>query len=153
MTTNKVQKTIIAPPVLLAAMLLLLLGVGGYTAWAATGKNLENVWRLATSHLPETYTALYYSDPAHLPLYAPAGKKQAVAFYIVNHEGTTKTYAYEIETVENGQAFITSGSATLIDGQAVQKIATFVIPKPNEAAMTTIRLVGENEVLTLRSQS
>lgn len=132
---------------------MLLVGVSMLVAILGAGGSRTNAWSVATTHKPEQYSAMFFSNPARLPSYAPAGKPQMILFHIVNHEGVTRGYQYTIQLQLNGRITTQTGSLQLKDGQDVQEVAKFTIPKPNEVATLTIQLVGSNERLTLRSRS
>lgn len=153
MHDKKSQNLALRRAIVLWTMLVLLVGASMYVAILSAGGSLTNAWSLATTHRPEQYSAMFFSNPAKLPSYAPAGKPQVVPFHIVNHEGLTRSYRYTIQLQLNGKLTTQTGSLQLKDGQDVQEVAKFTIPKANEVATLTIQLAGSNEQLTLRSQS
>lgn len=122
-------------------------------AAAVSAHGINQAWRLATTHQLEPYTALYFDSPARLPLYAPAGKAEAVPFRIANHEGSPRTYQYQILFTVSGTEAVKSGSVTLASGQDVRMFANFAMPQPNEQGQLVIEIVGTSQRLTLRSQS
>jgi len=154
MQVKKVPNFSARPAAWLWLLVALLVAVSYFVAVAGThGGDLVTAWTLATTHEPERYTALYFSNPAQLPSFARASTKQTVPFHIVNHEGAAKTYRYRIRFQVEGKAMDQYFSVTIADGQDMQQAAVFTIPKPNEASTLTIQLLNTSQQLTLRSNS
>lgn len=70
----------------------------------------------ATTHQPERYTELYFSNPTHLPTTATSGQQLSVDFTVRDVEARAMTYPYTIE-------FITPDGGVL-----AQKQASFHLP-------------------------
>ncbi len=133
--------------------LAILLFAVALTVTATSHLSLTDIWRNAATHQPERYSELYFDNPARLPGYAPAKKRQTVRFHIVNHEHSTAVYRYRTTVTIGGVTATHNGSAELADGQAAAEALSFTIPHPNETALITIKLVGTNQQLTFRSKS
>lgn len=118
-----------------------------------TTGGVSQAWKLATTHQPEDYTALYFEHPGQLPNFALAGKTQTVYFRIANNEAATRTYYYQVKQQIGGSLVAHSQSVTLTSGQDERLSFQFTIPKPETPALITITVLGTNEQLTLRSRS
>ncbi len=135
-----------------AFLLLLVLSVV-LIATIASGISLGQAWTLATTHQPERYSELYFADPGHLPTYAPASKEQIIYFYIVNHEHQSQLYTYQVMQTIGTATTVTEASVYVRDGQDAQQKVQFIIPKPLQQAIITVRLLHSNLQLSFRSQS
>jgi hypothetical protein len=67
----------------------------------------NTVWSDATTHKPQPYTELYFTNPDQLPSVAPARHNLPVSFTVHNLEGHTVTYIYAI-TFTNTQGQTTT---------------------------------------------
>jgi uncharacterized membrane protein len=139
--------------VVLWPFLGLLVAAAVIVSLATNQYSLLSAWRTATTHRPETFTELYFDTPNRLPRFAPPKKPQTIAFHIVNHEHTVITYQYEVSVMLPGAAKISYHLVRLGDGQGAAETMSFTIPKPNQSALITIRLVGRSEQLNFRSAS
>lgn len=120
---------------------------------AAAPHNLKQTWQNATTHQPERYTQLYFTDPAHLPAFARPGKAQIITFRIVNHEHTGKIYTYETRVTIAGKTSTHRGTVMLADGQSANETLGFTIPAARMQAAIAVRLVGTSQTITFRSTS
>jgi hypothetical protein len=139
------------PRLMWGFLLLFIFAVLSIGVFSQTG--LADSYKLATSHLQEKYTQLYFNNPAKLPIYSPAGKTEKIVFTIANYEAKTETYTYQTDLSVNGSVSSITNRVTLKNGQSTILIATMMIPKPNTPATLNIRLVGLTNQLTLKSTS
>lgn len=133
--------------------ILLLLFIGILSVGYSSQGRYSGAFKLATSHMPEKYTELYFNSPAKLPLYSPARKYESVPFTIVNHEARTETYTYQASLDISGAVSSSRQTVTLKDGQSAALLATMMIPTPSTPAILTIKLLGTDNQLTLKSTS
>ncbi|SRR5258708_1512568 len=109
---------------------------------------------LATSMHPEQYSELYLDNATHLPTSAPAGKPRSFSFRVVNHEGLTATYHYEVNmTVGQKATTVTSGVLVLADGQGKSTTVIFTVPTAGLSPTVQVRLVGRPQTVQFRTQS
>lgn len=141
-----------ADAILWLFVIALLLGTAAVSL-ATAHRSLSLAWHSATTHQPERYTQLYFTDPAHLPAFAPLGKPQVIPFRIVNHEHASKTYTYETQVTIAGKTSAYRGTVTLADGQGADETLGFTIPAARMQAAITVRLVGTGQTLSFRSSS
>jgi hypothetical protein len=104
----------------------------------------------ATTHQPQSYTELYFSDPNRLPAVAPADQRLPLAFTIHNVEGRDVGYSYKINfTGPNGQTtLLRQGQVTVAAGQvATVNDASVQLPAYGGRAELSVILVGHPEAI------
>lgn len=142
-------------PLKTAGLLLAVLVITGSLYTGIVHKHtVTHAFTLATTHQPERFTELYFNNSAHLPLYAPAGKLQHIAFHISNHEARSVSYDYVATIADNGNvATLVHGRITLADTQSHDVPFSFSLPVPNSAAQISVTLTGHPEHLTFKARS
>lgn len=88
-------------------ILIVILLVGGYL----TVRHTE-IFVDATTHQPERYTELYFSDPTSLPINVPHGSSLPVSFVAHNVEARNMSYDYAV-------SFITDAGQMLSQKQGI----------------------------------
>jgi hypothetical protein len=113
-----------------------------------------HAYKLATKHLPEPYTELYFKDPANLPTYASSTSSHTIYFVISNRQGHSASYGYTIiEATPDNTAVIASSTFNLADNASTTQKITFRIPQPLSSMRITIKLNGTSQYITQVSKS
>src|SRR5580700_11164872 len=99
----------------------------------------------ATTHQPERYTELYFSDPDTLPANVTAAQKLPVDFTIHNVEARTTAYTYTIDfTAPTGHTTVLEQqSLTLANDQAVTIADTVQLPAFAGRGEISVQLLHE----------
>ncbi len=128
-----------------AFLILVILGV-----WISS----THAFKLATTHQPERFTELYFVDPTALPTVITAGKPYAGSFAVVNHEGRTMSYQYQVTITEAGQVVRqTTNFFSIASGQRMQKSFSFAAEQPKHQVQITVALVTKQQVIHFRAES
>jgi len=93
----------------------------------------------ATTHKPQPYTELYFSQPAQLPSRVQPGQSLPVTFTIHNVEARDLTYAYTVDFVPS------DGQVTALPQQQVA-VASGRTVTVNDTAMKVPQFSGRAEV-------
>jgi uncharacterized membrane protein len=137
----------------MALYVVFVLSVVLITAVIASRGSILDTAKLAVTHQPETFTELYFVDPAKLPTFAIPGKKQTVQFHIQSHLPERHTYQYRITITGLYDTTTSTGTTTVSAGEGSTIPFSFTITQPGAQATITVSLVGTQQYLTLRSQS
>lgn len=102
----------------------------------------------ATSHLPETYTELYFSNPNSLPTSTASGVVP-IDFTIHNNEARTMTYTYDIDaTSPSGQtALLAEDKVTLKNNQTAKVTNSSNIHSIVGRTEISVVLLGQTETI------
>jgi len=113
-----------------------------------------NTFKLATSHQPERFTELYFTDPNNLPARIDSTKTYKQTFAVVNHEASSMTYTYHIEVsgVSGSHEYPTQ-QVTVGSGQKVSVPFTYEALAPKADQTVTVVLVSKNQSIHFRVQS
>jgi hypothetical protein len=137
----------------MAVYVVLATAIAITAAVVSAGGSFANAVRLATTHQPEVFTELYFLNPGQLPAYAAPGKKQTVRFHIQSHAAQRQTYSYRIAIEGLPANSVSTGSVVLSPGTGATVPFNFTIAGAGQSVSITIRLVGTQQYLTLRSRS
>ncbi len=125
--------------------LAVILIVAGYFIDA----NRDSVWqqlRPLVTRQGEKITELYFTDYDSLPKTPSVGRRYAVTFTIVNHEGENMVYQYQAIVTENGKSRrLDPQSVAVADGQAAQLQASFSVSQPYVNDEIAIDLLNTNQ--------
>jgi hypothetical protein len=115
---------------------------------------IAHAFSLATSHQPERYSELYFTNSTHLPFSVPLGQTKAFDFRIVNHEASKTTYTYLVLLEVDGVSTqIERGTVTLEDGRSADVTVPYTPPRPNISAQITVQLIDRAEQIAFRSRT
>lgn len=115
---------------------------------------LTHAYRLASSHLQEPYSELYFADHRSLPSSAPVGIPVEFSFVIGNHQSSSLTYQYKVDITTNGVSkTISTGTAVLDNNARTSKTVRFTNTVPSTVSTITVSLLGRNEHISFRLES
>jgi Protein of unknown function (DUF1616) len=108
----------------------------------------------ATSHQPELYSELYFTNYRALPKSIQAGETNAVPFTVTNHEARTTTYSYQAEVLENGNGkYLPPVSFSLGSGMKTNRIVYFTANQSGDQVEIIIRLLHQNLTIHYKAQA
>jgi hypothetical protein len=140
---KRVSQAILA----LAAITLIVLGFKFHGT-------IGQAYSLATTHQPEPYSELYFTNPSKLPLYSPAGKLEVLNFVITNHEGSRHNYSYSIEETRQGHSQTYQSTVfSLADGASLTRSVSYILPRSYQSIKITISLDGSSQQINFMSKS
>ncbi len=82
--------------IIVIAAVIILLGVGAYHV------RHTQAFVNATTHQPERYTELFFTNPTKIPNVVSTGTKLPVSFTVHNVEARTMSYSYTVTFTANG---------------------------------------------------
>lgn len=88
----------------------------------------------ATTHQPERYTELYFTDSNNLPINAVHGKSLTLAFTIHNLEARTMTYTYNVSFLSASATILSQKQGTITESVNGSKSITSDISVPTNYA-------------------
>ena len=96
--------------------------------------------------IKESYTELYFADPASLPKTVKTGDVLNFAFTIHNMEGDITQYPYRVYISAHGVDTVIDASSTqLWDGDSAVLHETYHVKKQLSPAKVTVELIGRSE--------
>jgi uncharacterized membrane protein len=99
----------------------------------------------------QAYTELYFTKSSDIPTRLVAGQHYAVPFAIVNHQGASKTYTYQMTLTQGGRVLtLPAQTAQLTDGQRVVHIAQFTPDSPVTETSVRIQLLGTQQSISFK---
>ena len=103
----------------------------------------------ATSHQPERYTELYFTNSNNLPSAAQSGRPLSVSFAIHNVEARTMTYTYETDFIAPpGQTTVLSRrQLSLSNGRTKTITEATTLPPFSGRAEITVVLLNQPEAI------
>ena len=105
----------------------------------------------AMSANQQRFTELYITKSSAIPVRLTAGQAYEVPFTLVNHEGSTRTFRYQIVVIEAGQTKAQPWrSIRLEDGAKAQRSIQFTAVQSNEALTAIVRLQDPKQQITFR---
>lgn len=122
----------------------------------AYSSQLARAFTLATSHLPEGYTQLYFVDQTQLPEHVKTAAVSSFSFDITNDEGQWRTYSYEVtQTSSSGMvSYIADGQVILQNGGSVVVPVKFELKVPRSSAQLKVSLLkADGQEIDFRSQT
>jgi hypothetical protein len=124
----------------------LVLAAAGGVAWGSR----SSLFADATSVRPQTYTELYFADPANLPTKLQTDRTYHVSFAIANRTVTTKQYVYDV-VVQTDAAIVRQlpTTVTVPSGGMIAPMVHFSAPVPNETLLVSISLEHTNDAIQL----
>lgn len=99
----------------------------------------------ATTHQPETYTELYFSQPNQLPSVANAGQSIPVNFTIHNVEARNMQYTYAIQLSDAAGHTIKVLNQSVNLGNGMQDAISSKIALPNGRGKYEISVILKNQ--------
>lgn len=113
-----------------------------------------HAFKLATSHQPERFTELYFTDPNKLPARIDSSKTYKQTFAVVNHEASSMTYTYHIEVSGiTGKHVYPTQQIAVGSGQKVSVPFTYEALAPKTDQTVAVVLVSKNQSIHFRVQS
>lgn len=139
------KKLFILPPLALVLLLALIPNFG---------KDTSSSFSTATSHQTEKFTELYFDDYESLPKDLLEGELYSGQFIIVNHEGTTKIYSYEVMVYENTKMVSNTLKKVTVGYRDIQKVNfTYSVESPNRPVKVVIHLLDQDQEIRMRAHS
>jgi len=117
-------------------------------------KSIANAITLATTHQPERVTELYFTDYKTIEKQVTVKKQYSIPFTVVNHETRPTTYSYETAAITGTKSTpLSSGTLTLIDGQAGNVTVDFTPTTPGTTYQISIKLISVKQEINVRLKS
>ena len=117
-------------------------------------KSIANAITMGTTHQPERVTELYFTDYNAIETQITVKKQYFIPFTVVNHEARPTTYTYETSAIEGAKSTpLSSGTLTLIDGQAGHATVNFTPTTPGTTYQISIKLTNVNQEINVRLKS
>lgn len=108
--------------------------------------SVKEVFVLATTIKPETFTELYFEDHLSLPNKIVLYEKNSFKFTIHNLENKDMEYSYEIYIDINGEKKVIDESSVLIKSNGYKTITVnYTITIPVQRAKVIVNLIGKDQ--------
>ena len=108
--------------------------------------SVKEVFILATTKIPETFTELYFEDHLSLPKKITLFKENNFKFTIHNLENKDMLYPYEVYIDVNGEKQSIDKSSVLIKNNEYKTITqTFIITTPIQRAKIVVNLIDKSQ--------
>ncbi len=125
-------------------------------AGIASGKHeaVARALRTATTHKPESFTELYFSDYSKVPKNLTLGKKYPIQFTISNHEFKNYTYTYQTELV--GQNLTRKSKPVTVSvesGKRIRRTTSIFASQPGEQVELIVRVLNKNLTIHYKAKS
>lgn len=103
----------------------------------------------ATTHQPEKFTELYFTNPNNLPSLVKSGQKLPLNFSVHNIEGTNMTYDYQVSVIyATGKPVIFNEQELyLANGNTANVIYNIKIPVRKGKIEVDIQLVNQPDAI------
>lgn len=104
----------------------------------------------ATTHQPEAFTELYFTNATDLPSYITAGSKLPLDFTVHNEEAKNMNYKFDVSVMAPGStkaASITESKFSLSNNASQNFKASYVMPKTAGRYEFSVSLVGQPETI------
>jgi uncharacterized membrane protein len=118
--TGTKSRAFIALTIVLVAMLL----AGLYKVHSTTA------FVDATTHQPERYTELYFTNPTNLPVNVVHGRQLAVAFTVHNLEARSMSYTYDVSFIAANGHVLSQKQGNLNESNDGSKAVTSSVSVP-----------------------
>jgi hypothetical protein len=113
--------------------------------------SLVHAFTLATTHQPERFTELYFSDYAAIPKTVTVGQAYQIPVTVVNDEAETYTYTYQAwEVVAGARTSIGTGGFTLTAGGSSHPTVNFTPLQTATIYQIVFELGGLNQQINVR---
>jgi len=117
-------------------------------------RQVNQALHTATSHQPERFTELYFTNYSALPKVITADNVYSAPFTVTDHEAQSATYTYQAETIESGTTYPQAPvKFSLRNNQSVSQIVHFSALHPGDQVELVIRLLNKNLIIHYRAQS
>ena len=108
--------------------------------------SVKEVFILATTRKPETFTELYFEDHLSLPKEIILFKENNFKFTVHNLENKEMEYPYEVYLDANGEKKLIDKSSVLIKNNEYKTITkTFIITTELQRAKIVVNLIGRDQ--------
>lgn len=149
--SNLLRKNFVKNPLTIIACILLLLSA---FVFADRNAGFDRTIHNATSHQPENFTELYFSDYSALPKLLTVGKNYPVPFTIANHESKAFAYTYQIELTEAGTKTVSKPvKVTVANDHTVQRTVYIFARQPGDHVEMVIRVLNKNLTIHYKARS
>jgi uncharacterized membrane protein len=104
----------------------------------------------ASTHQPEAFTELYFSNSTNLPSYITEGSNLPIDFTVHNEEAKNMNYTFDVSVTAPSATTATSISEskfTLANNASQNFKASYVMPKNTGRYEITVSLVGQPETI------
>jgi hypothetical protein len=110
--------------------------------------------QLLTLGNSDAYTELYFTKPNQLPSTLLPGKPSQVPVTLVNHEGSPKSYDYQVTVYENGErTAVAKKQLKLADGQKQILFIPVDVTSDNHKVLIIITLLNTNQRIQFYAKS
>lgn len=142
------------PHTLSTTVAFFLLAILVITGVVSMAPQLASEFEAATSPTAEHFSELYFTDHLALPKEVDVGEVYTVPVTVTSHEGTPKTYTYQVTVSADGSPpEQTTDSFTLQDTQTKQFPISFLPTTPNTTYLINVTLQHNNQTIQFRAQS
>lgn len=122
--------------------------------YASHASGIHRTFQTATSHQPENFTELYFTDYKSLPHLLKVGKTYTVPFTITNHESKIFTYTYQTTLTRDGKNIVSKPvTVTVNNGKSIQQLAHINAKKSGDHLELVIRVINKNLTIHYKAQS
>jgi uncharacterized membrane protein len=99
----------------------------------------------------QQFSELYFTDTKAIPPHVVTGQRYSVPFAIVNHEGRTQTYSYNIQITAGSKTTISENmTVEIAPGERAIRSAPFSAHDASQPIKVTIELVNKQQTITFR---
>jgi hypothetical protein len=138
------------PLTLIAGVILLICAF----VYAGNNSGIHRTFQTATTHQPENFTELYFTDYNSLHHTLTAGKSYPVTFTVTNHESKTFTYVYQtVMTANHTKVTSKPVTVTVKDGQSFHGTTHIIARQPNDHVELVVRVLNKNLTIHYKAQS
>lgn len=117
-------------------------------------EQLGQAVRLATTHSPENYSELYFTNYAALSKSLETDVYYPISFTIANHESKTYTYTYRTKIIEPGFSWTSpTKTVTVADGRTAHEMTSIVAKRPGEQVELFVSVLNKNLTIHFKAQS
>ena len=115
---------------------------------------LADAYHLATTHSPERYSELYFTDSTKLPQQIIAGRRYDIAVHVQNHEQAAKAYQLVAVVQVSGQPVSTqTARVQMNDGEGKDATFSFTAPQAGGSVDMVVQIKGTKQYIELRSKA
>jgi hypothetical protein len=134
---STVRRALLVPGIVAALLAVVVIAV-------ATSPALRRQVRLSTTHVPESFSVLYFANPQALPVQRATFGAVNVDYVVENHRGRTTAYVATATLTSPGLATATqTQTMTVRDGREARQHLTFPVPSNRFYALTVTLSTGE----------
>ena len=146
-SSTNIQKVVSRRAMLFCLLFLIAVTLVLSLRWASQNS-------LLTLSSSQPYTELYFAKPNELPKNVTFGEGHSVSITLANHEGSQKTYHYEVTVYEGEKrTSTTKHTVTLNESQSKILQLPYTVQASGQKTLVIITLLSTNQRIQFYTQS